>query len=45
MPYDHHEKVGNQGDVVKHVALLAALDKDLENHKRSDFCYADTFAG
>src|SRR5581483_2262064 len=45
MRYDHHEKAGNQGDVVKHVALLAALDKVLGKHQRSDFRYADTFAG
>ena len=24
-PYDHHTKAGNRGDVVKHVALIAAL--------------------
>lgn len=45
MPYDHHAKAGNQGDVVKHVALLAAIDRTLDGHERPDFRYADTFAG
>lgn len=45
MPYDHHTKAGNQGDVVKHVALLAAIDRTLAGHERPDFRYADTFAG
>lgn len=50
--YDHHRKAGNQGDVVKHVALIAALDVVLvESLNRPPlnepfkFKYADTFAG
>lgn len=43
--YDHHKKAGNQGDVVKHVALLAALDTILRSFGKTDFRYADTFAG
>lgn len=43
--YDHHEKAGNQGDVVKHVALAAALDVVLKANDSSPFRYADTFAG
>lgn len=43
--YDHHKKAGNQGDVIKHVALIAALDKVLDEHQQSTFHYADTFAG
>ena len=43
--YDHHKKAGNQGDVVKHIALIAALDKVLHNHRGPVFRYADTFAG
>jgi len=45
MTYDHHEKAGNRGDVVKHVALLAALDTFLQHFQRDSFEYADTFAG
>lgn len=47
--YDHHEKAGNQGDVVKHVALIAALDATvgcfLPSPPKARFRYADTFAG
>ena len=43
--YDHHKKAGNQGDVVKHIALIAALDKVLQKHRGSVFRYADVFAG
>lgn len=44
--YDHHEKAGNQGDVVKHVALIAALDATVESFPSGKtFRYADTFAG
>lgn len=45
MNYDHHKKAGNQGDVVKHVALVAALDTILQGFERTAFQYADTFAG
>lgn len=45
MSYDHHEKAGNQGDVVKHVALIAALDTILSSKSYSQIHYADTFAG
>ncbi|MFA6448426.1 MAG: hypothetical protein WCX65_03070 [bacterium] len=43
--YDHWRKAGNQGDVVKHVALIAALDIVLDTHERKEFLYADTYAG
>ena len=43
--YDHCKKAGNQGDVVKHVALIAALDKVLDAHRGPIFKYADSFAG
>lgn len=43
--YDHHKKAGNQGDVVKHIALIAALDSLLDTFPRKTFNYADTFAG
>ena len=42
--YDHHIKAGNPGDVVKHVALIAAADAIMANC-RGSFRYADTFAG
>jgi len=45
MSYDHHSKAGNEGDVVKHVALLSLLDSILPVHESSEFRYADTFAG
>lgn len=44
-PYDHAEKCANEGDVVKHVALIAALDVVLADWPRDVFAYADTFAG
>lgn len=43
--YDHHKKAGNHGDIVKHVALTAALQGILPSFKDGDFRYADTFAG
>ena len=44
-PYDHAEKSGNEGDVVKHVGLLAALHTILGSWAGGFFRYADTFAG
>ncbi len=44
-PYNHHQKAGNQGDVIKHVALIAALERVLESFQGRPFTYADTFAG
>jgi 23S rRNA A2030 N6-methylase RlmJ len=43
--YDHSTMIGNEGDVVKHVALLAALDAILRSWEGETFRYADTFAG
>lgn len=43
--YDHHKKAGNHGDIVKHVALTAALQGLLPSFKDETFWYADTFAG
>lgn len=45
MPYDHNEKAGNQGDLIKHIALLAVVDSILSERKPKNFCYCDTFAG
>ncbi len=44
MAYDHRTKAGNQGDVVKHVALLAAVRHALDV-TRSTLRYADAYAG
>ena len=41
--YDHHTKAGNQGDCVKHPALIAAVDVLIAAIGRR-FRYADTFA-
>jgi 23S rRNA A2030 N6-methylase RlmJ len=45
LSYDHNKKAGNLGDVVKHVAQVAALDKILEVSPNEIFRYADIFAG
>jgi 23S rRNA A2030 N6-methylase RlmJ len=47
LSYDHNKKAGNPGDVVKHVALVAALDTILKAWPKDKevFRYADTFAG
>ena len=44
MMYDHNKKAGNQGDVVKHTALIAAAGELIAKSKGT-FKYADTFAG
>jgi 23S rRNA A2030 N6-methylase RlmJ len=43
--YDHHKKAGNEGDIVKHPALIAALDETLARTHQNPFRYADIFAG
>jgi 23S rRNA A2030 N6-methylase RlmJ len=49
MSYDHRDKAGNEGDLAKHVVLVAALDTRLATltGEGSDgtFRYADLFAG
>jgi 23S rRNA A2030 N6-methylase RlmJ len=42
--YDHNKKAGNEGDVVKHPALIAAADALMVGYDGA-FEYADTFAG
>jgi 23S rRNA A2030 N6-methylase RlmJ len=42
--YDHNKKAGNQGDVVKHPALIAAAGALIDGCSGT-FHYADTFAG
>lgn len=44
MIYDHRQKAGNEGDIPKHVGLLAALYV-LCDSCRGSLCYADAFAG
>jgi 23S rRNA A2030 N6-methylase RlmJ len=51
MAYDHHSKAGNEGDVVKHPALIAALNCILGNQTKNEqtkgkpFHYLDCFSG
>ena len=52
MSYDHHRKAGNEGDCVKHPALIAALDDILcqppeggVGVTNKPFHYLDVFAG
>jgi 23S rRNA A2030 N6-methylase RlmJ len=45
MIYDHRKKAGNPGDIVKHIALLAALNGVLARSDKNPFRYADIFAG
>jgi 23S rRNA A2030 N6-methylase RlmJ len=43
--YDHNRKAGNEGDICKHPALIAALNGTVAHTSHSPFKYADTFAG
>jgi len=43
MAYDHNKKAGNAGDVIKHVALIAALDSLRKDNDKLKF--VDLFAG
>lgn len=46
MPYDHSTKIGNQGDLVKHIALFVAVQHLLEGWPAErEFNYADIHAG
>ena len=43
MAYDHSDKIGNQGDLVKHYALYLCLKKLLDNHPaNTPFIYAES---
>lgn len=44
MVYDHHNKAGNPGDVVKHTALIAVANVLMKTYG-DVFHYADTYAG
>lgn len=43
--YDHNTKVGNRGDVVKHPALIAAMEGLLSRQAGRPFLFADMYAG
>ncbi len=43
--YDHNRKAGNQGDIVKHVALIASLNAVCQSRGAGPFRFADLFAG
>lgn len=43
MAYDHNRKAGNEGDIVKHVALIAALNTNI--CKKIELKFVDLFAG
>lgn len=45
MKYDHNNKSGNEGDIVKHVALIAALGALLGSHEDKIFRYVDIYSG
>ncbi len=45
MSYDHHRKAGNEGDVCKHPALIAALDETVARTEGTPYRYADLYAG
>jgi len=45
MEYDHNNKAGNEGDIVKHVALIAALGALLHSHEDKVFKYVDIYSG
>lgn len=45
MSYDHNDKAGNQGDIIKHPALFAALWSIMSKwQEKRSFVYADIFA-
>jgi len=45
MSYNHNEKAGNEGDICKHPALIAALDETVARATGTPFHYADLYAG
>ena len=45
MAYDHNIKAGNEGDIVKHVALIAALNSIISTNDITIFRYVDVFSG
>jgi 23S rRNA A2030 N6-methylase RlmJ len=44
MPYDHADKIGNEGDVAKHAVLAAVVDHFLQK-KPTTFAYAESHTG
>jgi len=45
MQYDHNTKAGNEGDIVKHVALIASLHSMSLLHDSDEFKYVDIYSG
>ncbi len=45
MKYDHNRKAGNEGDIVKHVALIASINSIASSILNKRFRYVDTFSG
>lgn len=45
MKYDHNNKAGNEGDIVKHVALIASLNTFSVSHQSDSLKYADIYSG
>lgn len=45
MAYDHTDKVGNQGDVVKHAVLARLLSKIISESQGARFVYAESHTG
>ncbi len=43
--YDHRDKVGNEGDVVKHSLLAAVAENLMESKQNANFIYAETHTG
>ena len=43
--YDHNRKAGNEGDICKHLGLIAAVGETVAHTGDSPFKYADIFAG
>jgi hypothetical protein len=43
--YDHREKVGNQGDIVKHAALFTAMEWALARNPETEFIYVESHTG
>ncbi len=43
--YDHNIKAGNKGDIVKHTALIAALDSVVQQCNAPRFRYIDVYGG
>ena len=43
--YDHSDKIGNEGDVVKHAILCKLVEALLDQKKGEPFVYAESHTG